>query len=400
MSDFLCYFKEHIYDFILKNAGAYHESVVDRACYGILASFYFSYMCGAISSNERKVFLDIKYIDDFINNIKSSGLNKISECHTGYSSGGIMVDDDDDDDGKREHSGPIVLINFEKIYCVSLNIARYIDLSVVSFNIRCDGSPGSVNEFFKFIKSFDYVSDSMPENIKPYVYMLLSAPHGLSLDPLHIGSNELIKENYSDISNQKYDYIAKQFVRSEPHGRLVVISGQPGTGKTYFIRGLVSELANKLSFIFIPAKFAGEIDSPNLVSLLLDHKKNVNKSMILLIEDADLCIEARDGGNLSIISSLLNYTDGILGSLLDIRVIATTNMENIQLDKAVLRSGRLLTKFEIEKLSVADANRCLKNLNSDIVVDKPTLLSDIYALINNAERQNNTDKKNIIGFGG
>ncbi len=48
---------------------------------------------------------------------------------------------------------------------------------------------------------------------------------------------------------------------------------------------------------------------------------------MLIVEDADECLVQRGSDNMSTIASVLNISDGILGSILDVRVLATTNAE-------------------------------------------------------------------------
>jgi hypothetical protein len=63
----------------------------------------------------------------------------------------------------------------------------------------------------------------------------------------------------------------------------------------------------------------------------LETKKPQNCPILFIIEDADDCLVPRGSGNVSTISSLLNYTDGIFGSMLDLRIIATTNAEKMEI---------------------------------------------------------------------
>ncbi len=69
------------------------------------------------------------------------------------------------------------------------------------------------------------------------------------------------------------------------------------------------------------------MDSPEFLPLLLRVKDNHEKPIILIIEDGDACLAPRKSDNISAITSLLNLSDGILGSIIDIKMIITPRIE-------------------------------------------------------------------------
>ena len=89
--------------------------------------------------------------------------------------------------------------------------------------------------------------------------------------------------------------------------------------------------------------------TPDLLRILLPDDEHSNSGgdddhcspLVLLIEDADQCLISRMTDNLPAISTLLNLADGILGRCLDVRVIATSNAKVVDVDKALLRPGRI-----------------------------------------------------------
>ena len=72
------------------------------------------------------------------------------------------------------------------------------------------------------------------------------------------------------------------------------------------------------------------------------------------------------------------------------------------LDKALLRKGRLKKEYRFEKLSLKTAQKLVKTIDKNYIVEEPMSLSDIYNLkIENvtSEDVSNVGKEKRIGFG-
>jgi hypothetical protein len=156
---------------------------------------------------------------------------------------------------------------------------------------------------------------------------------------------------------------------------IFIFHGEAGTGKTTYIKYLAKHFGGKRMFIFIPTTHLESLLSPSLIPILLEHKDSV-----LVLEDAEKAVVSRENehGNESLVSSLLNIGDGILGSILNISIILTFNTKKEKIDSALLRKGRLLYEYHFKPLNVSDANTLLKNLKKDVQVTEPTTLADLY----------------------
>jgi len=126
---------------------------------------------------------------------------------------------------------------------------------------------------------------------------------------------------------------------------LYLFHGQPGTGKSTYIKYLI-HCQNK-QVIFLSPKMASNLDDIHLTNFLLD-----NPNCILVIEDAEEIIISRDNHQNTRLSFLLNLTDGLLSESLGIQVIATFNTDLKNIDKALLRKGRLTTLYEFKPLAM------------------------------------------------
>ena len=179
--------------------------------------------------------------------------------------------------------------------------------------------------------------------------------------------------------------------KNDNNAKLVLLHGLAGTGKTTYLKYLAHELGKKV--LFLPPVMAESIVNPDFVPFLME-----NKDCVLIIEDAEKVIgDRKDSGSSVGVSNLLNLSDGILGDILNIHVIATFNMDKEKIDSALLRKGRLIAEHKFDKLNVEDTNILIKHLGMDNVVGEEMTLADIYNI--NTEQYKTEEVKPKIGFG-
>lgn len=199
-----------------------------------------------------------------------------------------------------------------------------------------------------------------------------------------------LKLNYGEDFIKIHNVIIDRLNKNNDKG-IILLHGDPGTGKTSYIKYLTSLIKEK-DVLFIPPSMAEMLSEPSIIPFLMDHKNS-----ILIIEDAERVISDREGnGSPAGVSNILNLTDGILGDCLNIQVIATFNMKREKIDQALLRKGRLICEHKFEKLSVEDTNNLLKFLGKNEVVEEGMVLADIYNI--ELEVYKTITNKNKIGF--
>lgn len=199
-----------------------------------------------------------------------------------------------------------------------------------------------------------------------------------------------LKFNYGEDFIKIHDVIIDRLNKNNDKG-IILLHGDPGTGKTSYIKYLTS-LVKEKDVLFIPPSMAEMLSEPTIIPFLMDHKNS-----ILIIEDAERVISDREGnGSPAGVSNILNLTDGILGDCLNIQVIATFNMRREKIDQALLRKGRLICEHKFEALSVEDTNNLLKYLGKNQVVEEGMVLADIYNI--ETEVFKTITNKNKIGF--
>lgn len=201
---------------------------------------------------------------------------------------------------------------------------------------------------------------------------LLKRLHGcIETEKVYLTEPKLdIASNYNDDFLPIHKTIFERLNQQDDKG-LVLLHGKPGTGKTSYLRFLAASLKKKI--IFLPPDMGPIITDPNLIPLLLR-----NRNSILVIEDAEKIIVDRDAEGQSPVSTLLNLADGLLSDCLNIQVICSFNTDLSRVDKALMRKGRLIAKYEFNELETEKAQQLSDKLGFKTTIPSPMPLTDIY----------------------
>jgi len=206
---------------------------------------------------------------------------------------------------------------------------------------------------------YDHLKEIVSE-IPPKGSVMMLAHEG-SYYLVELGSIDapLERGNYTDQTLRQYDLVIEDLQSRTPSGRLTLLDGAPGTGKSYLIRGIISQV--NCLFVYVPASIAGTITGPDIIPIFL-REKDKDVPIVLIMEDADSTITTRQLDNVSKLSDLLNMSDGLLGDMADVRILATTNAKRQEIDAAVLRTGRLNEHLQLGLLEQAHANEIFQRL--------------------------------------
>lgn len=282
----------------------------------------------------------------------------------------------------------------------AIRIYELSDRMILSFDITTD----KVRLEILYDKKINYISEILKECtdvFKPYEYRE-KTKIGFNLFMNNGGPylhfNEIpdkyvisIEDNYNDNFVKENEFIINSL--KEGGTSLCLFHGDPGCGKTHYIRYLIAELCKeKKKVIYFPNEHIHFLSDPSFLHFFKDHKKS-----IIIIEDAEEILTSRE---LTLsnrgISNLLNLTDGLMGDFLELKFVCTFNTAIDKIDKALLRKGRITTNYKFEKLSVEKSNKLLEKLGKEFVTESEMTLAEIY----NLEQKDNSERKERrIGFG-
>lgn len=168
---------------------------------------------------------------------------------------------------------------------------------------------------------------------------------------------------------------------------LYLLHGKPGTGKTSFLKQMVTQVDKNA--LFLPPSMTEHLTSPNLLQLLLDVPNS-----ILIIEDAETVLMKRGPDNSDSVANLLNLTDGFPADFLNLNIICTFNTKLNDIDPALMREGRLKGMQEFGNISQEKGKQLAEDLGLDTKVTEPMTVAEIC----NQSILNKNISSNKVGF--
>lgn len=227
---------------------------------------------------------------------------------------------------------------------------------------------------------------------KNKIGLLYKTPEGVCIKNIELPKFEIdICLNYGSSFIEKSDLIINKL--KEKKSGLFLLYGEPGCGKSFYIKHLCTKIDRQ--FIFVPSNMIDSLTSPDIIPLLLQ-----KKTPVLILEDAEKAVISRENSDSSpsLVSTILNLSDGVLGDLMRTSIIVTFNTQKEKIDRALCRKGRLSLEHKFDKLAREDAQKLSDHLNNHLEIREPMSLANIYG-INKDNFHTEEKEQTIIGFG-
>ncbi len=212
---------------------------------------------------------------------------------------------------------------------------------------------------------------------------------GYILEPFSINNDiENPLDYYNDDLSGVHELIKSTLNKDSGKG-LVMLHGNPGTGKTSYVKYLTTQINKRM--IYLSPDMVPLISGPDFLSMIKEYPNS-----IIILEDAEGIVSQRQGGHNSAVSNLLNLTDGILADCLKIQVICTFNTSLCNIDSALLRQGRLIARYEFKPLAQVKAQQLSHKLGFTTIIKNEMNLNEIVS--QNWVFEFNKKKEAKIGF--
>lgn len=215
-------------------------------------------------------------------------------------------------------------------------------------------------------------------------FFILSARHGeLNCEPVKVTRPFLMESgelalHYGNEFPAWEDFLLGKL--QERNSGITLLRGDPGTGKTSYIRHLMSRLQSTHCFYYLPVSMSQALGSPDTVEFWARQNDRADRRQnVVILEDAESLLEERTDGNRSRLEDFLNVTDGLMSEFLQVQIIATINCPVQKLDPAITRPGRLLAYRHFPRMGGKQAGALAAAKGLQIPEQVDYSIAEIYA---------------------
>lgn len=273
----------------------------------------------------------------------------------------------------------------------------------ISNNILIDGiiyNEDTIDTTIKILNEYNELVSLIINELKlnkRFIYLLEMTSRGdltQTCVNTKLGNIQIDKIYNQDLQNDKI----LSLMRDKDRGGFFIFHGRPGCGKSTYIKYLMETLSkDDIIFYIVPQEVV--LGYPQQFRKFIINSAINKENCIFILEDCEKIITSRDkvgGNNSMVLSELLNISDGILGDFLKAKFICTFNTDLTNIDKALLRKGRLLMKYEFKPLYGEKLYDLAKDLKIENLEKKEMSLAEIF---NHNEDNGFTDEeRKRIGF--
>lgn len=248
----------------------------------------------------------------------------------------------------------------------------------VTYHLRFGGSSRLVEYCFKKLRRYE-------AKMRKTIDWFFSTANGTESMTMDLGRRQQVLPEYypfiKDISKFLKNY-------KESTANILILLGEPGTGKTSFIKHFIYEYNMNPIMTHDQQVIASD-------SFYINYLRN-SSSDLLILEDADLLMQSREHSGNRIMSKLLNAADGLV-STVNKKIIMTANLENrMKIDSAIYRPGRCFEVVDFRRLTYDETIAIKPEYAGMISPNSTYTLAEIF---NNAVEKNKLEKTSHYKMG-
>jgi len=190
-----------------------------------------------------------------------------------------------------------------------------------------------------------------------------------------------VAEMYPFLKGESLESYYDRYMHSSAN--ILLLIGPPGTGKTTFIRGLLSH-TNSSAIVSYDANI---LDKDGFFAHFIESDESV-----MVLEDSDAFLAPRTEGN-TMMHRFLNVGDGLVTTK-GKKMIFSTNLPSIRdIDSALTRPGRCFDIVTFDTLNAEQAKKLADKLEVSLPVVK-----DSYSIAEVFNEQQHKPKERKVGF--